>query len=136
MSYIPSNPSTIGIQSSLLGVGAQPKIIDERLDNTQLHGAVASKTSSNMHVVLIIVLSALIFVTAVALFGVIRGFLDLYFSTLSLNDKRSHNTQQDIDRTIIADNYALMAIIVFAIICVLLLFLLTPLIFYLLDKYK
>jgi len=117
MSFVPFSSNANNINESLIGVGIQPKILDDNdlLYSKRLHGPVRDNQT---HLVLVIVLSAILFVTIVATYDLIKAGINYGFSSASLHDAHSHNTQEDIDRTLTADYYALLAIITFFAVAV------------------
>src|SRR5438445_12782215 len=107
MSFIPPLASR-GVNESLIGVGAQPKILDDNdlLYNKKLHVPVKD---TQTHLVLVIILSAILFVTIVATYDVIKSGINYAFSNAALHDTHSRNTQEEIERTITADFYVVLA---------------------------
>ena len=116
MSFLPLTQAN-NVNNSLIGVGAQIKILDEdNLLTTDLYGRrihAPIKDNNQQHLLLVIILSAVLFVTIVATYDVIKASLNLGFSNLSLNDPRSLNTDEDIERTLTADMYAFYSILTF-----------------------
>jgi hypothetical protein len=111
-----------GIGPSLLGVGDPIKFIrpvdndplEDRTDSRDLHGDRDSKGTNYIKTVLLVVISALIFVSIVALFDVLRNALDNYYAKQALENPASGNTETDIAATEIANQYNLLSSIVFA----------------------
>ena len=132
MSFVPLSETNIA--TSLFGVGAQPRIIDESLYEKRIHGP-SERQGGNIHLLLVIIISAIIFVTVVSIYDVIRSALNSYYSNKALTDPNSHNSQEDINRTNIADFNSLMSTIVFASICIVIAIIFIPVIFYLLKTY-
>jgi hypothetical protein len=135
MSFLPLTGSTVN--SATIGVGAQPKILEEklierdRLYERRLHEP--EERDNNKHLIVIIIISAIIFVTVIAVYDVIKGALNNYFSNLALIDPNSKNTEEDINRTNIADYYALMATIIFTIVAIIFAIIAIPLLLYMIT---
>jgi ABC-type Fe3+ transport system permease subunit len=116
-------PLTGGFSSSLSGAVEPTKFLltgDEARDDLysrRIHPP-EEKAESIRYTVLIVIISAILFVTVVALYDVLRNIAVNYFADRALTDPRSGNTQQDIERTNIANENTLLASIVFALICV------------------
>lgn len=130
MSFVPISQSDIN--ASLFGVGAQTRVLDESLYGKRIHGPRQDEGKS-LHLFFVIIVSAIIFVTTVALYDVIKAALNNHYSNIALTDPNSHNSQEDIDRTNIADYYSLQATIIFAVICIVIAIISIPAIFYILD---
>ena len=80
------------------------------------------------YTILIIIISAIIFVTVVAAYDVIKTIIANYYAREALINPKSHNSKNDINRTIIANQNALIAAIVFSLVCVASVIIATPLI--------
>lgn len=141
MSFIPNNDDII---TSLYGVGATRALVEELADlpeeeEEKLIKNRKTTTSSSTHDIirlfLIILISAIIFVTVISIYEIIRTTLNYYFSASALHDENSHNAQDDIERTMIADYNQLLSTIAFAGICIIIAIILLPLIFYILRDY-
>jgi hypothetical protein len=143
MSFLPiTNNHNINIAS--VGVGAQSKILeekfskdtrfnDDKLHDNNINEKISNKNSVNFHTFIIIVISAIIFITVISIYDVIKGGLNYYYSYIALTDPNSHNTQDDIDKTVIADYYALISLIIFAIIAIIIALITLPYLFYLIK---
>ena len=146
MSFIPASE---GINTPLVGVAGQYRILNENIyarnvgirsktpkigDKRAYSSRPIESSHNNMHLLLIIIITVIIFVTAVALFDVLRGILNYYYSNIALNDPNSNNKPEEIQRTEIADYYSLLSTIVFALISIFISILLLPLLFYLLNQ--
>jgi len=110
------------LSTALVGSIEPSKFIDVRessreLSERRIHGKSNDKSDSLKYNIIIVIISAIIFVTVIALYDIVRTGLNVYYSNLALNDPNSHNIQEDIDRTTIANFNALMSSITFAAIC-------------------
>ena len=91
--------------------------------------------SEYIHTVIIILISAVIFVTAVALYEVIRVYIGNYYANTALNDPESSNTLQDITRIRVANQATFTSTVIFAFICLISALILVPILIYLDKKY-
>jgi hypothetical protein len=107
MSFQPLAP---GINQSLLGV-ARPRDL-RTLTERRLSGGKKSG------VVIAVIVSAIIFVTVISIYDVIRNLFNAYYTKIALEDPRSQNTPQQINSTNIANKQALYASIAFSAFCI------------------
>lgn len=89
----------------------------EDLYSRRIH-PLEDKAESIRYTILIVIISAILFVAVIALYDVLRNLTVNYFADRALRDPRSNNTQQDIESTNVANENTLLASIVFALICV------------------
>lgn len=124
------------LNNSLLGVADPVKFTDPlRPENTELLARhvhdrtdTGSKQEMIKYTILIIVISAIIFVTVVASYDVIKTIIANYYARAALINPKSHNKQNDINRTIIANQNSLISASVFALICIASTIIATPII--------
>ena len=90
---------------------------------------------NNINLILRVIISAIIFLTIIAIYNVISTAIDNYYSNIALNDPNSNNTQEEIDRTNIANYYALISTIVYALICLVIAIILIPILLIILQDY-
>lgn len=83
------------------------------------HGSPRDNPKSIEYTIFIIIISAFIFISVIAIFDVLRNAINNFFADRSLRDPNSNNTPEDIERTEIANKNALESSIVFAAIAVL-----------------
>jgi hypothetical protein len=123
MSYYPisgsSNNPFVGFGSSLLGM-EPTKLFNmdlikgrDTLYEQSIHGP-AKEKEIRAHTLIIIIISAVIFVTVIAIYDVVRSSITAYYANLTLKDPDSNNSKQDIIKTHIANNNSLKATIWFA----------------------
>lgn len=114
-------PLSDNLSSALTGVIEPSKILDikERNLDADVPEKIYRQKNRNIYTLIIIIMSAIIFVTIISIYDIIRNVINNYYANISLNDPNSHNNQDDIERTIIANNNELWSSIVFAIICLL-----------------
>lgn len=118
-------PLSGGLSTALSGAIEPTKFIDlsdlrsEDLSSRRIHGP-ERKPKSIGHIIIIVIITAIIFVTVVALYDLLRNSLNTYFANKALMDPNSHNTPEDIERTQIANLNELWSSIVFAAICLVL----------------
>jgi|SRR6516164_2747274 hypothetical protein len=122
-SFTPINNNT-SLNDSLLGSGTLTNF--EILNERPIH---LSPTKQHNHLISIIILSAILFVTIVALYDVIRVLITNYYASIALLDPKSHNTLKDIDKTIVANNDRLQATFIFALICLIIALIFIPIIY-------
>lgn len=75
------------------------------------------RTENMKYTIVIVMISALIFVTVIAIYDVIRNAINNYYANIALLDPNSHNDPDDIERTQIANNNELWSSMVFAAVC-------------------
>lgn len=121
MSFLPLNFQNL--QPSLLGIG-DPKLID--FDKADLSGKNIHGPKQHHATIIIIIISAIIFVTAVAIYDTIKSMINSHFTKLALINPDSHNTKKDIQRTLIANRESLTANCVFCIVCIILALVFVP----------
>jgi len=108
--YKPLDTTSTPYSTSLLGVSTQ--FIERDNPIRQSRGA-GSATS-----LIMIFVSAVIFVTMVAIFEVLKNAINNYYAEIALNDPDVNNTPEDILTTTTANRYGLISSFVFAVICV------------------
>lgn len=108
MSFHPLNG---GFSSSLLGTATTPKII--HVENTKNDYYRRISNDKNKNTIFIIFVSAIIFVFVVSIYDIIRNAINNYYAQMALKNPKTKNTQQDIDNTIIVNNYSFNSSIVF-----------------------
>lgn len=114
MSYLPLQA---GFNQSLLGVGASPNTFDLDLrDTDQLYGKLHG--SSKKNTIVVIIVSALIFITVISLFDVIRNIIHNKYAKLALTNPKTKLKKTDITNTLIANHEGLIASISFSAFCV------------------
>jgi hypothetical protein len=119
MSFIP-----IGLPESLLGSAlittdvygrlfanskASPKNFYKKPDD--------SSTRSS-HTILMIIMSAMIFVAMISTYDVIRNAVNMMYAKMSLEDPRSENSEHDITRTLIVNHNAFISSIIFCVVAI------------------
>ena len=121
MSFRPLNE---GSSTALLGTADPSKFLDTYRDDIdksyyerRLHGS-EEKQNNIKYTLIIIVISAIIFVTVIAIYDIFRSLITNYFAQIALVDPNSHNSEEDIENTIIANDQSFWATFVFAIFCI------------------
>jgi len=137
-------PISGGLSTALSGAIEPTKFLDirdirdvrsEDIYSKRIHEP-TDRTKSIKYTILIVIISAIIFVTVIAIYDVIRSIIDNHYAHLALIDKNSHNTPEDIERTQIANENALWAHIVFASICIVSAIILICLLVYIIRIWK
>lgn len=146
---IPVGPtSSVNLQTSLLGIADPVKFVDPIRPESQVQevgifekygGRVATGTRHGLkYTIIIILISAIIFVTAVALYDVVRHLINNYYAKQVLlniensdlqnqNNQNQENEIRSIQRTLAANQGTFIASLVFAAFCILIAILLIPL---------
>jgi hypothetical protein len=123
VSFTPLSSGTLS--SSLLGSADPARFTDplredarppsqEALESRRVHGSVRTQAETLAYTVLIIMVSAVIFVTVIAIYDVIKTAVSNHYAKSALLDPESHNKKTDIRRTLVANQAALNASAVFA----------------------
>ena len=106
------------LSTSLLGISDVGKFTDvSRSDDSYQGGTYNPRNRDLKYTLIIIVISAIIFVTIVSIYDVIRTIIKNYYAKIALTDPMSNNKQEDIDRTIISNYDALKSNFFFALFC-------------------
>jgi len=126
MSFLPI--STKNLQESLLGIGDPTKLLESRRDDLMSRHIHGPRESSGA--ILLVVISAIIFITTVAVFDIIKGSINNYYSKISLTDPNSNNTNKDIQRTLIANRGSLASNFIFAMICIIIAIVIIPILYH------
>lgn len=123
MSFHPLSPGT---GQALLGASqAFQSSDDDSLFERRISGP-KQRVRSTKGTLIIVIISAIIFVTIVAIYDVIRNAINNYYAKIALINPIAGNTAQNINSTVIANKQALISSIVFAIFCVILAAVLVP----------
>lgn len=140
-SFIPFSRDGLGV--SLFGTADPAKFsdpfradvdFDQSIYSRGLHGPTRrTKDSSIKYTIFIIIISAIIFVTAVSIYDVFRNLINSYFAKLALQDPKSHNKPEDIERSIIANRDSLISSVFFAGFCLIIALIFVPLLLQLLK---
>lgn len=116
------HPVNAGFSRSLLGNSNTIYNADQdTLIDRDIHG-VRENNSKNrgLSTLIIVILSAMIFVTIIAIFDVFKNAINNYYAARALKNPKAGNSQQDINSTLIANTEGLTASVIFAILCIVL----------------
>lgn len=120
-------PISGGLSSALLGVADPIKFVDtERIETKDSLYArrrvekTSNDRSSLRYTILLIIITAIIFITIVAIYDVIRNGITNYYARLALENKCSFNTSENISRTLIANEKSFQSSVVFACLAIVL----------------
>lgn len=121
-------PLSGGLWSSLLGVGAtRPGRTDPfKLGADELRYPKESGRSSTedlRYAIIIIVISAIIFITVVAMYDVVRTVVANYFAATTIANSNQETAAADL----LSNSNALIAGIIFAFVCVITVLIFVPL---------
>jgi hypothetical protein len=116
MSYIPNNG--VNLRASVFGV-SDPSNLD--LYGRRMRGPSPSNTLA------LILISAILFIAVISLYDVLKIMVSNEYATRALLNPNSHNSPNDIERTLIANTEMQRASLVFSCICVGLAIVLIPL---------
>ena len=136
---------SVNLRTSLLGVADPTKFVDPIRTESQVYESglseglegrvrLGKKQHPIKYTIIIILVSAVIFVTAVALYDVIRHIINNYYAKQVLIDlgEEDEETVRGIDRTLAANRGTLIASGIFALFCVVIAIILVPLLLWLL----
>lgn len=141
------HPIQQGFSSSLLGIADPVKFVDpSRIDTSLLDKdstadksltdrrihAGRDKTQTIRYTLIIIVISAIIFVTVIAIYDVLRIVITNFYAKAALTDPKAQVTPTDLTRTLIANYESFLATLVFALIAIFLALILIPILIWLL----
>jgi len=94
-----------------------------------IHGVEKKSKSNIVYTIVIIVISAIIFIAMVAIYDVIRNWFNNYYSAEALKDPKVNASQEEIDKVTTGDWYGLLSSMVFAGFCIVSAIILIPLLF-------
>ena len=134
MSFHPTH----GFGVSLLGAADPIKFTDPmrtESNETSVEGKIhrGKQSHSIKYTIIVVIISALIFVAVISLFDVIRSFIVSYFASIAFNNPLSGLTPLTIEQNRISNEETRRASIVFALICVFLALILIPILVCLID---
>lgn len=113
------HPLKGGFDQSLLGVGANSEIIGStKLVNRAHYLAKPGEGFNFSRTVIIIIVSAVIFVTVVSFYDVIRNIISNHYAKIALTDPKAQNTSQQISSTLVANQQGLTSSIMFCLFCI------------------
>lgn len=120
MAFQPLKSGTVN--SALFGAIEPSKFInidkyDKTLYDEHVH-PIEEKKSGVRYTIIIIIISAIIFVTIISIYDVFRSLIKNYYAKMALNNPQSDNNIEDINRTIIANRDELIAYTTFSILCI------------------
>lgn len=108
-----------GFDQSLLGVGANNEILNPtKLVNRARYLAKTGEGFDFSRTVIVIIVSAVIFVTIVSFYDVIRNLIANHYAKLALTDPQAQNTEQQISSTLIANQQGLTSTVMFCLFCI------------------
>jgi hypothetical protein len=89
----------------------------------------------NIKVILSVIITAVIFVTILSIYDVLRTFLNNYYLKQSLlNSDVPNKNMDEINSFLITSNNTLMSVSIFCAICILIALIVIPVIFYIMTK--
>lgn len=122
MSFRPLQEGSVS--SALLGAADPTKFIDssrtdvsKTLFEREIHSP-EEKPTNIRYTLIIIIISAIIFVTVISIYDVFRSVITNYFARQALNDPHSYNKKEEIESTIVANQDALKANFWFSLFCI------------------
>lgn len=90
---------------------------DLSLYERRIHGPEEPKINIR-YTIIIVIISAIIFVTVISIYDIFRNLISNYFAKITLNDPNSHNTQEQINTTLISNHGLLISSIIFSLFCI------------------
>jgi hypothetical protein len=129
MNYEPINLNNqLGLfgseNTALIGIADPNKFIDVFGDDVdtglyakRIHGL--HKNSSTKHTIIIIFISAIIFVTVISMYDVARNIINYYYAKKVLTDKTIHNDPKNILNTLTVNKNKLNSSVIFSLFCIL-----------------
>jgi len=125
------NPNSYnGLGTSLFGISSSNRVIDvEKLNledyykqdrdliERHIHGP-REKGSNIKYQLIIILISAMIFVTAVAIYDIIRNTINYFYSDYSLRQNNGNNTEEEITIFLLANRNTIISSSIFALFCI------------------
>lgn len=96
---------------SLLGVGAPRQLFERNIYDD------ASQTKASIHTVILVMISAIVFVVVIAMYDVVRNYIKDYYAKIELEDHRGELPTKDIVEAELANRENLQSSLVFALFC-------------------
>ena len=128
-----SEISLFGIANPVIDEDPIQEDIDEGLYEREVRGRVPREINSVRRTIIIILVSAVIFVTVVSIYDVFRLFIDNDFARRALFDPRSHNESDVIDRALVANEGLTQASIFFMFFCLVVAVTIIPLLLWFIE---
>ena len=128
MNYKPINlsnqPGPFGYQNiALFGIAILLKFVDVFRDDVhkslfvkKIHGL--EKSPSNKYTLIIVFISAIIFVTVISIYDVVRNIINYYYAKKVLTDKTINNDPKSITNTMTVNKNTLISSIIFSSFCI------------------
>ena len=120
MSFRPVAPGP-SFDQSLFGAETTRSMMEDRLfsgDRDEPSGSESNKTRLNLNTVLVVAVSAIIFLTIIAIYELVKGYINNYYAERSLRNPNSNNSEKDIRSTLIANEENLKSIATFALVAI------------------
>lgn len=121
MSFKPLNE---GFSTSLLGssypAGYEHSIRynpDKNLSDRDIHSNIDSQTSI-LKTIIVIFISAIIFITVISIYDVLRNYIIYYYNEQTLYDSQSEYTNVYIRQQFVSNKNIMLSSIVFSLICI------------------
>jgi len=143
MAFVPIERVSLG--TALLGTGepvrfraAEENIFERGIPGREdIYARTHGKSKkSYSKTILLVVISAVIFVTAVAIYDVFRSWITNYFARKTLEDPREKNASDDIRKTEIANHNTYLSNVTFAVFTLLIAAIAIPTAIYLIQKFE
>lgn len=130
--------SSFNLNDSLIGIADPGKFVDplriesKDYSNKRIHELSHGETIK--YTIVITCISAIIFVTIVAIYDTLHNVINAYYSENYLDYADNNISQETIERTRIANKNAIMASSIFALICIIAAIILIPLLLLIITK--
>lgn len=120
-------PLSGGLSTALSGVVEPTKFMDFRdlnekpsgLYERRMHGPSMKdkKNTTLKYTIIVVIISAVVFVTIISLYDIVRAYFNKIFATISLNNPESNNSPEAILRTQIANDNQFWSTLSFSAFC-------------------
>ena len=134
MSLHPLNTSLFAT-SSLIADDALAFNPEKELYERRFHES-TKKSSSIISTIIVIFISAILFVTIIAAYDILRNYIRNYYTKKTLLNKQFKTDPKDIRNTLITNEESLTSTIVFFIACFIIAIIFLPIFIYLFILYK
>ena len=88
------------------------------LNNHKNHKKTKKSTKSFQTIIVPIIISAIVFITILSLYDVVKHALLNYYARKALLDPKARNRKKNITRTLIANSQHLFSLIIFSLFCI------------------
>ncbi len=120
----------------LFNVGDNTKLFDfdTMVKTDELADREVHFESKNKHTIIIVIISAIIFMTIISIYDFIRNCVTVYYADIGVKHFKNNISQENIDQTLYANRTKLKVSLSYLIICTVLSLIIIPLLLFYKNK--